>query len=195
MPSTTRGLPRPWTRASASARSGVAAGSRIGRGSGPECKKRTKLPRGRAGRAGRRGSGGGAGGAGRCPSTPGGAPCRRRGRDSHSWCCHYCWCCCCLWWWCLRKGTGRRGHGGHSRVWAGESEGGRVARVVSEKAARRGGRPENPASWANATMWSGRFQRSEAGIQVKCFTGKFFFSSSSFSFLLLRHRRFFLVRE
>lgn len=59
-------------------------------------------------------------------------------------------------------------------------------RVVSGTAARRGGHPENPASWVRM-MWSGRFQRGEAGIQVKCFTGKVFFSLFSLflSYLLL----------
>lgn len=173
---TTTAPPRPWTQGPASAGSG-ARGSRTGRGSGPGCTRRTTLMTGRAGRAGRRGSGGGAG---RYPSTPAGAPCRRRGRGSRPWCCCYCCCCCCCCCWRPRKGTARRGRGGHTRAWVGGSEGEGAARVVSGRAARRGGHPENPASWERM-LWPGRFQRGEAGIQVKCFA-KFFFSSR-FSFL------------
>lgn len=155
--------------------------------------RRTTLLTGRAGRAGRRGSGG-AGGAGRCPSTPGGAPCRRRGQESRPWRCrgHYgccCWyCCCCCW--RPRKGMARRGRGGHTRACAGGSEDEGAARVVSGRAVRRGGHPENPAWWVcYAMIRSGRFQRGEAGIQVKCFRGNKVFFFFFFSLLLLlRHR-------
>lgn len=73
------------------------------------------------------------------------------------------------------------------RGWRGWSLGGQHGAVVGIQRTQHRG---------NATMWSGRFQRGEAGIQVKCLTGKtFFFSRSRFSSLSLRHCGSSLVRE
>lgn len=47
-----------------------------------------------------------------------------------------------------------------------------VVRVASGRGARRGGHPGHPTLLWYAMMWSGRFQRGEAGIQVKCFTSR-----------------------